>query len=111
LCLACERHGDEANRRDGRCGGIPRRVGRGRIASETGLPVYVSEFDLPIADDNRQRQVMEGMVTMFWENPNVKGITLWGYIEGATWIGNSGLMSSGGDMRPAMIWLMDFLGR
>jgi endo-1,4-beta-xylanase len=54
---------------------------------------------------------MEGMVTMFWENPNVKGITLWGYIEGATWIGNSGLMSSGGDMRPAMIWLMDFLGR
>ena len=80
-----------------------------KIAAETGLPVYISEFDLPIADDNRQREVMQGMFTMFWENPNVPGITLWGYIEGSTWVSNSGLMSSSGEMRPAMTWLMDYL--
>jgi endo-1,4-beta-xylanase len=82
-----------------------------KIASETGLPVYISEFDLNISDDARQRDQMEAMFTMFWEDPNVPGITLWGYIEGATWVANSGLMDTNGNMRPAMTWLMDFLGR
>jgi endo-1,4-beta-xylanase len=39
----------------------------------------------------------------------VNGITLWGYIEGATWKANTGLMSSSGTMRPAMTWLLNFL--
>jgi endo-1,4-beta-xylanase len=82
-----------------------------RIASMTGLPVYITEYDLNIADDTRQRDVMQSQFTMFWNNPNVKGITLWGYVSGATWLPNTGLMSSGGQQRPAMVWLMDFLGR
>jgi endo-1,4-beta-xylanase len=82
-----------------------------KIASETGLPVYITEFDLDIADDNRQKEVMQGMFTMFWNDPNVPGITLWGYIQGSTWQANSGLMGSTGTMRPAMTWLMDFLNR
>jgi endo-1,4-beta-xylanase len=80
-----------------------------RIASQTGLPVYISEYDIPIADDNQQRSVMESQFTMFWDNENVAGITLWGYIVGQTWIGNSGLLTTGGEMRPAMTWLMGFL--
>lgn len=82
-----------------------------RIASMTGLPVYITEYDLNIADDNRQRDVMQSQFTMFWNNPNVKGITLWGYVTGATWLPNTGLMSSSGQRRPSMVWLMDFLGR
>ena len=82
-----------------------------KIASQTGLPVYISEYDLNIADDTRQRDVMQSQFTMFWNNPNVKGITIWGYIVGSTWVANSGLMTSSGTMRPAMTWLMDFLGR
>ena len=54
---------------------------------------------------------MQEQFTMFWNNENVAGITYWGYIEGATWQTNTGLMSSDGQMRPAMTWLMDFLGR
>jgi len=81
------------------------------IADQTGLPVYITEYDLGIGDDNQQRQVMESQFTMFWNNENVKGVTYWGYIEGATWRSNTGLMSSDGQMRPAMTWLMDFLGR
>jgi endo-1,4-beta-xylanase len=80
-----------------------------RIASQTGLPVYVSEYDIPIADDNQQRDVMQSQFTMFWENENVAGITLWGYIVGQTWVSNSGLMTTSGEMRPAMTWLMTFL--
>jgi endo-1,4-beta-xylanase len=80
-----------------------------RIASMTGLPIYVSEYDINVSDDNRQRSIMESQFTMFWNNDNVKGITIWGYISGSTWLANTGLMSSSGQQRPAMVWLMDFL--
>jgi len=82
-----------------------------KITAQTGLPVFITEYDLNIADDNRQHDVMQSQFTMFWNDPNVAGITIWGYIEGATWETNSGLMSSSGTMRPAMTWLMSFLGR
>jgi len=80
-----------------------------KIASETALPVYVSEYDIDLSDDDRQKSVMESQLTMFWDNPNVEGITIWGYIEGQTWLANSGLMSSSGQMRPALTWLLEFL--
>jgi endo-1,4-beta-xylanase len=82
-----------------------------RLASSTGLPVYISEYDIDLADDNRQREVMEAQLTMFWNHEQVVGITLWGYVEGQTWLANSGLMTSSGQQRPAMTWLMSFLGR
>ncbi len=81
------------------------------IATQTGLPVYITEYDLNIADDTQQKNVMESQFTMFWNDANIAGITLWGYIVGATWETNSGLMTSAGNMRPAMSWLMSFLGR
>ncbi|WP_437618219.1 endo-1,4-beta-xylanase [Sorangium sp. So ce1151] len=76
-----------------------------------GKPVYITEYDIGIADDNQQKRVMEEQFTMFWNHPSVKGITLWGYIVGATWRDNTGLQQSSGAMRPAMTWLMDFLDR
>jgi endo-1,4-beta-xylanase len=82
-----------------------------KIASQTGLPVYISEYDLNIADDNQQKNVMQSQFTMFWNDKNVAGITLWGYIVGSTWVANSGLITSSGTKRPAMTWLLDFLGR
>jgi endo-1,4-beta-xylanase len=82
-----------------------------KIAMSTGLPVYISEFDINDANDAKQQSVMESHFTMFWNDDNVKGITIWGYIQGQTWEANSGLMSSDGKMRPAMTWLMQFLKR
>ncbi|XXX76464.1 endo-1,4-beta-xylanase [Sorangium sp. So ce134] len=76
-----------------------------------GKPVYITEYDIGIADDNQQKRVMEEQFTMFWNHPAVPGITLWGYIVGATWRDNTGLQHQDGRMRPAMQWLMDFLGR
>jgi endo-1,4-beta-xylanase len=81
------------------------------LASQTGLPVYISEYDINLADDTQQKNVMAEQFAMFWTDPNVKGITLWGYVEGATWLPNTGLMSSSGIQRPAMTWLLDYLGR
>jgi endo-1,4-beta-xylanase len=77
----------------------------------TGLPVYITEYDIDVADDNQQKMIMQDQMTMFWNDDDVKGITLWGYIVGSTWQTNSGLQQQNGTMRPAMTWLMDFLGR
>jgi endo-1,4-beta-xylanase len=77
----------------------------------TGLPVYITEYDIPVADDNMQKSIMQDQITMYWNDANVKGITLWGYIVGATWKANTGIQQPSGTMRPAMTWLMGFLGR
>jgi endo-1,4-beta-xylanase len=82
-----------------------------KMASATGLPIYITEFDVGTSDDEKQRAQYADYFPMFWDNPNVRGVTVWGYIMGATWINSSGLMSSDGTMRPAMTWLMDFLKR
>ncbi|WP_437774830.1 endo-1,4-beta-xylanase [Sorangium sp. So ce1097] len=79
--------------------------------AETGLPVYITEYDIDLADDDAQRRVMEEQFTMFYNHAAVKGITLWGYIVGSTWRSNTGLVHPDGTLRPAMAWLMDFLGR
>ena len=77
-----------------------------------GLPIYISEYDVSIQDDAQQQTIMEQQITLFWNTPQVKGITLWGYVYGSTWsqAPYSGLIRN--DMpRPAMTWLMNFLGR
>ena len=74
-----------------------------------GVPIYISEFDLDIADDNQQRNKMAEIFPVFWNNPAVHGITFWGYVQGHTWIPNSHLIRSDGSERPAMVWLKDYL--
>lgn len=91
-----------------------RRSQTGKTASNclgTGLPVYITQFDIGLADDEKQRAQDADYLTMFWDAPHVKGVTIWGYITGATWRANTGIMNSTGSMRPAMTWLMDFLKR
>jgi endo-1,4-beta-xylanase len=51
--------------------------------SLTRLPVYITEYDINLADDTQRQTVMQSRFT-FWNDSNVKGITLWGYIVGAT---------------------------
>lgn len=80
-----------------------------KLAASTGLPVYISEYDINLADDQRQKEVMQSQFTMFWTHEKVEGVTLWGYVEGRTWLPNTGLMSADGTMRPAMTWLLEYL--
>jgi GH35 family endo-1,4-beta-xylanase len=73
-----------------------------------GVPIYISEYDVDIADDNKQRQVMSQQFPLFYEDSQVAGITIWGYIYGQTWIPNSGLIKNGSP-RPALTWLRSYL--
>lgn len=75
-----------------------------------GVPIYVSEYDINEADDARQLAIMSEQFPVFWESPQVAGITLWGYVHGATWRAHTGLLRSG-TPRPALTWLMNYLDR
>lgn len=76
-----------------------------------GLPIYISEYDVARTNDQEQLQIMQTQFPLFYNHPSVAGITLWGYVVGSTWVNGSGLINSNGTRRPAMTWLMNYLGR
>jgi hypothetical protein len=75
----------------------------------TGLPLYITEFDIPDANDATQKTTMQEKFTMMWNHPKVAGITYWGYIVGQTWKTGTGLLNTNGTERPALTWLKDFV--
>ena len=80
------------------------------IWQKTETPMFISEYDIGTEDDNTQKKCYEEQISLFMENEHVAGITLWGYIYGATWVtnGNSGIIKDGKD-RAAMTWLKQYL--
>ena len=80
------------------------------LNSKTGLPIYISEYDIGLASDADQLAAFQTHFPLFWNSPYVRGVTVWGWMMGYTWISNSGLVN-GTTPRPAMTWLMDYLGR
>ncbi|MGD0591238.1 MAG: endo-1,4-beta-xylanase [Bacteroidota bacterium] len=85
-----------------------------RLAA-TGLPVYISEFDLGnlsnagTPDDNQQLQLYQKVFPVLWRHPGVKGITFWGYLEGFTWQTTCYLVRADGTARPALLWLAQYV--
>jgi endo-1,4-beta-xylanase len=77
-----------------------------------GLPIYITEYDVSIDDDAQQLKVYQDQFTLFWNTPQIKGITMWGYVYGSTWsqAPYSGLIKNG-TPRPALTWLMNLVGR
>ena len=90
--------------------GVPKaKTNLDRLTNAFKLPVYVTEFDIDRADDAQQKKIMEDAVTMFFNNPSVRGLTYWGYTKGLTWRVNGWLVDTNGTQRPAMVWLQDFM--
>jgi endo-1,4-beta-xylanase len=79
-----------------------------RIA-ETGLPVYISAFEIGSNSDTIQERIISEKFTMFWNHPKVIGITFWGYVLGQTWRDGTGLLTRDGVERPALTWLKNFV--
>ena len=79
------------------------------IWQKTETPMFISEYDIFTDNDQTQKQCYQEQITLFMENEHVAGITLWGYIYGATWNdGTSGIIKDGRD-RAAMTWLKEYL--
>ena len=81
-----------------------------KIQNALKMPMYSTEYDIGTADDNLQLQRYKEQIPYMWEKDYCAGITLWGYIYGATWTtdGNSGLFKNGKE-RPAMTWLREYM--
>ncbi|HYH04379.1 MAG TPA: endo-1,4-beta-xylanase [Bacillota bacterium] len=78
------------------------------MLAATGLPIYVSELDIN-ADDATQLALYKEKFPVLWEHPAVKGVTLWGYIEGQTWKADTHLITAAGAERPALVWLKEYV--
>ena len=106
------------------------------IHEKTGLPIYITEYDVGSNSDAYQETYYKAHIPFLWETEWIAGITLWGYITGSTWInvdaekynqclanggnwksceeaqenkcnGCSGLITNGKD-RDAMTWLKEY---
>ncbi len=81
------------------------------LMASSGVPVYVTELDLkgqPASEENQLR-AYRNIFPVFWGHPAVAGITLWGYVDGAIWQANAGLLRSNGTKKPAMEWLEEYM--
>lgn len=90
------------------------------VWTKTNLPLHITELDF-VADpnENAQSTKYQDFFTIAWEHPHVAGITLWGYIQGSTWIPGNGVSGSGGTDtgiqyanltdRPAMTWMKQYM--
>jgi GH35 family endo-1,4-beta-xylanase len=79
--------------------------------AKSGVPIYVTELDLKGKPESEANQ-MNGYKTAFpvyWNHPAVAGITLWGYVEGATWSAGTGILNSNGTERSAMTWIKSYV--
>ena len=81
-----------------------------RLAA-TGLPIYISEFDIDEQGDTNQLGQYKIYFPIFWSHPGVKGITLWGYIQDDCWASHplTYLLLSNGTERPALQWLRTYI--
>jgi len=79
------------------------------IWNKTQIPMFISEYDIFTSNDDEQKACYEQQISYFMENEHIAGITIWGYIYGATWNdGTSGIIRDEKD-RPAMTWLKSYL--
>ncbi|MBO4451753.1 MAG: endo-1,4-beta-xylanase [Bacteroidaceae bacterium] len=72
------------------------------------MPMYITELDIDIEDDTQQKNQYQSIFPIMWEAEYCAGITIWGYIHGATWVSNSGIIKNNKD-RPAMTWLREYM--
>jgi endo-1,4-beta-xylanase len=75
----------------------------------TGLPLYITEMDI---DGPPPQQLIDyqRLFPPIWENPNVQGVTLWGYRPGM-WREEqeATLVYENGAEKPALRWLKGYL--
>ena len=79
-----------------------------RQQDELKMPMFVTELDIDIENDAQQKAQYQRVLPAMWEAPYCAGVTLWGFILGATWVTNSGLYRNGAE-RPAMTWIKEYM--
>ena len=79
-----------------------------RIQDAVKMPMYITELDINVQDDDQQKAQYESIFPVMWEAEYCAGVTIWGYVYGATWVDHSGLYRNSSE-RPAMTWLKQYM--
>jgi GH35 family endo-1,4-beta-xylanase len=81
-----------------------------KIQDALKMPMYITEYDIGDSNDSNQKWNYQQQFPVMWEADYCAGVTLWGYVYGATWTtdGNSGLYKDGKE-RSAMTWLKEYM--
>jgi endo-1,4-beta-xylanase len=81
-----------------------------------GMPIYITELDIDgvlqgVIHHETQVNNFKRIFPVFWEHPSVKGVTIWGYVQGFHWRNAQGdwLIYQNGGERPAMQWLIRYV--
>lgn len=79
----------------------------------TGLDLYITELDIrgigTTQTETAQSSKYQELFPVMWTHASVKGITLWGYITGQTWLANTGILNADGTERAALTWLKGYV--
>lgn len=79
----------------------------------TGLDLYITELDIrgtgSTQTEAAQATKYQELFPVMWEHASVRGVTLWGYITGQTWLANTGIVNADGTERAAMTWLKGYM--
>jgi endo-1,4-beta-xylanase len=71
-----------------------------------GLPIQITEFDLPIQDEQAQADYTRDLLTAWFAHPATTGFTMWGFWEGSMWQPAAALVSRNWTVRPnGQAWL------
>ena len=79
-----------------------------KIQDALKMPMYITELDIGIENDTKQKNQYEKIFPLMWEADYCAGITLWGFINGSTWRSNTGLYRKS-TPRPSMEWLIGYM--
>ena len=79
-----------------------------KIQNAVKIPMYITELDINVENDTQQKNQYASIFPLMWEADYCAGVTIWGYVYGATWVDHSGLYKNGSE-RPAMKWLREYM--
>lgn len=79
-----------------------------KIQNAVKIPMFITELDINVEDNNQQKNQYQSIFPVMWEASYCAGVTIWGYVYGATWVDHSGLYRDGVE-RPAMTWLKEYM--
>jgi endo-1,4-beta-xylanase len=71
-----------------------------------GLPIQITEFDLPIEDKQAQADYTRDLLTAWFADPATTGFTMWGFWEGSMWQPEGALVDKNWKVLPnGQAWL------
>jgi endo-1,4-beta-xylanase len=79
-----------------------------RLAA-TGMPILITEYDIGNSNDTLQLATLREQFPVFWNHPSVAGVTYFGFRVGETWNPWTGLLTTAGVERPALVWLQEYV--